>query len=150
MLADFAFQAYKKGRNVLVQSDRVEHLEMLALLIQKCGVPPGEFAFYVGGLTKQQREYAKTKRIIMASYQMTAEATDIPQMDTLVMGTPKSDIRQIIGRITRWLDGKKQPLIFDLVDDSSSVFKGYAKTRMELYVTLGAEINRTTVVKKPA
>lgn len=76
MIANFVGAAYKKGRIILVQSDRLGHLEVLASMISSKGVPPGEIAYYVGGMTSSQREVSKGKRIIMATYAMTCVHQD--------------------------------------------------------------------------
>lgn len=147
LIATFIHAAYKKGRCILVQSDRKEHLEVLASMVQSMGVHSAHTGLYVGGLTKAKREEAKQKKIIYSTFQMTAEATDIPWVDTLVLGTPKSDIRQIIGRCTREYPGKFEPLIFDLIDDSSPVFKAYWGARKKIYASLNAVI--TTPAQTP-
>lgn len=144
MLVKFIVSAYQKGRKILVQSDRKDHLEHLFSLVSKSSVPTPEMGYYATGLTKEQREVVKTKRVIFATYQMTAEATDIPTLDTLVMGTPKSDVRQVVGRILRTSPDKKQPIVFDMQDDSSSVFSGYSKSREKWYATVNAQIERIT------
>lgn len=147
IIANFVAQSYKAGRKILVQSDRKDHLEVLASLIASSGVPIPKITYYVGGLTSAQREKAKEGAVLMATYQMTAEATDIPDLDTLVMATPKSDVRQIVGRILRFVEGKKEPVVFDLIDDSSSVFDGYAKTRAKWYASVGAKVQH---IKAPS
>jgi superfamily II DNA or RNA helicase len=141
MLSQFTAAAYKKGRICLFQSDRKEHLDTIYMMLQQLGVPPGVMSYYVGGMDKAQREYAKTKPIILSTYQMTAEATDIPQADTLIMGTPKSDILQIVGRVLREYQGKQQPLLFDVIDSTSNVFAGYWNSRRTYYASIGAEVN---------
>jgi superfamily II DNA or RNA helicase len=140
MMANFITAAYKKGRTVLFQSDRTEHLETIEMMIQKIGVPPSQIGYYVGGMKEKDLEKTKGKRVMLSTYQMTAEGTDIPWIDTLVMGTPKSDVVQIVGRILREHPGKMEPLVFDLVDGTSSVFKGYWKNRKEWYEEIGAVI----------
>jgi superfamily II DNA or RNA helicase len=145
ILLNFTAVAYKAGRNVLFQSDSKDHLERMASMLPTLGVPVAHIGFYVGGLTSSQREKAKQKRVIFATYQMTAEATDIPEMDTLVMGTPKSDVEQIVGRVIRFLPDKKEPLVFDIRDDSSPVFEGYGKARDKFYQSKGANVNRKAV-----
>lgn len=141
VIANFVSAAHAKGRNILVQSDRREHLEQLAAMISKKGVPMGDIAYYVGGLSSSERDHAKTKRVIMATFAMTAEATDIPWLDTLVMATPKSDVRQIVGRILRTHPDKKDPVVFDLVDATSSVFMSYANNRKRWYASIGADVD---------
>lgn len=140
LITKFIVAAYHKGRKILVQSDRKDHLEVLATLIASAGIPQANIAYYVGGMTEGQRGLAKKKQVIMATYAMTAEATDIPDLDTLVMGTPKSDVRQIVGRILREHPDKQPPVVFDLIDDSSPVFKGYWTTRRKWYSSIGAEV----------
>lgn len=144
ILSKFTSAAYFKGRNILVQSDRKEHLEQLQAMIMNQGVPAADIAFYVGGMNEAQRTHAKTKRVILATYQMTAEATDIPQLDTLVMATPKSDVRQIVGRILRAFPDKKEPVVFDLVDDSSNVFAGYWNSRQRWYRSVNAQVDKVS------
>lgn len=141
IIATFVGQAFKAGRKILVQSDRKDHLEVLSSLIATQGVPQPKITLYVGGLTKGQREAAKEGAVILSTYAMTAEATDIPDLDTLVMATPKSDVRQIVGRILRFVDGKKEPVVFDLRDDSSSVFASYSGTRLKWYKSIGAAVS---------
>lgn len=141
MIVSFVLQSFQAGRKILIQSDRKDHLETLSRLIATAGVPPQQITFYVGGLTAAQREKAKAGSVIMATYQMTAEATDIPELDTLVMATPKSDVRQIVGRVIRFLEGKKEPIVFDLVDDTSPVFESYFNTRSKWYASVGAKVS---------
>jgi superfamily II DNA or RNA helicase len=140
LIVRFVEAAYKKGRTIIVQSDRKEHLENLMLLCQSCGIHQSMMSMYIGGMTSLQREVAKKAKIIFATYGMTAEATDIPWLDTLVMATPKSDVKQIVGRILRLHEGKQQPIVFDMVDDSSAVFAGYWNRRREFYDGIKAEV----------
>ena len=141
MLANFIKSAYTKGRKILAQSDRLEHIELIGAMLGKLGIPSTDISYYVGGLTENQRTVAKTKRVILSTYSMTAEATDIPDADTLVMLTPKSDVEQIVGRVIREHPDKKQPIVFDLTDPTSSVFMGYGKARQKFYERVGAEID---------
>lgn len=148
-ITGFVKKAYDAGRKVLVQSDTKDHLEILASLFAASGVPTREITFYVGGLTKAQRERAKVGSVILATYAQTKEATDIPELDTLVMATPKSDVRQIVGRVLRFLPDKKQPLVLDLRDDESPVFKGYGQARSAFYKSMGATVQHVKDVALP-
>lgn len=140
LICRFTASAYKKGRVILVQSDLRNHLDVLRGLLTIKGVSQTDIGFYLGGMTAAQREESKGKAVILATYTMTAEATDIPWLDTLVMATPKSDIRQIAGRILRVHEGKKDPVIFDIVDLSSPVYTGYWSKRRAFYNKIGAEV----------
>lgn len=149
ILCNYIHAAFKAGRHVLVQSDLKEHLAILeGMLHSYPGISPQRIGYYVGGMKEAAREEAAKRPILLATYQMTKEATNIPILDTLVMATPKSDIRQIAGRVLRMPSDemisagieKHDPRLFDLVDDDSNVLKGYANNRMSLYRERGYEI----------
>ena len=142
LITNFVSQSYKAGRKIIVQSDRKEHLETLMSLVGSQGVPQYAMTLYVGGLSKSQREAAKEGLVIFGTYQMMAEATDIPDADTLVMASPKSDVEQIVGRILRFVPDKNEPVVFDLVDSTSSVMAGYAANRMRWYASMGIKVKK--------
>ena len=140
-IARFVRKARSVDRKVIVFSDTLAHLDALRLAFIKAGLPAKDVSLYVGGLTKHEREQAKEKPVILATYAYTAEATDIPDLDTLVFGTPRSDVVQIVGRILRLHDGKRFPLVLDLVDPFW-MYETYAKKRAAWYGEVGAEIKR--------
>ena len=60
-------------------------------------------------------------------------------LDTVILATPKSDIKQSIGRIMRETPGKvNAPLIIDVADQWSVFFSMYAK-RAAVYRAGGFE-----------
>jgi superfamily II DNA or RNA helicase len=132
MIIDFIEAAYNKGRNVLVLSDIVRHLEVLAEMIQVRGVPASDIGFYISKNKKNLKD-DKMKRVVLGTYGMAAEATDVPQWDSLVMATPRSNVKQPIGRVLREHKGKMQPLVLDIVDNDSWVYRKYYKSRCLLY-----------------
>ncbi len=144
MLVNFTMTCYHKGRKVMIQSDLIEHIELLRNMCLAEGARTPDTAFYVGGMSREERAYAKTRQLIFCTYKMTSEATDIPDADTLVMGTPKSDVEQIVGRVIRYLEGKREPIAFDLKDMTSPVFAGYWNKRKDFYASIGAEVNTGT------
>lgn len=146
MIIDLAIKAWKRGRYVVVFSDlaRDKHLNHLHGLLVKEGVPEDDIGFYVGGMKDAEREAAKKKHVILATYGMTAEATDVPWWDTCILATPRSNVKQAIGRILREDEGKQRPIIFDLVDYDSRVCQMYYKSRANLYRS--KEINGEVVL----
>ena len=131
---------YKKNRKTVVFSDRLEHLRRLAFLARANGVDPKDVAMYVSGLKKDERERAKTKPLIFATYGMMGEGTDIPWLDLCILATPRSNVKQPVGRVLREHPGKPTPVVIDIVDWSSHVFRGYAERRLEFYKSVGADI----------
>ena len=70
--------------------------------------------YYVGGMKEKDLKITETKSIIIATYAMAEEGLDIKTLSTLVMATPKTDVRQAVGRILRQKHTK--PIIVDIVD----------------------------------
>ena len=70
--------------------------------------------YYIGGMKQVKLQETETKKIVLATYAMAAEALDIKTLATLVMVSPKTDIVQSVGRILRVKH--KHPIIVDIVD----------------------------------
>ena len=125
----------KSGRKVLVLSDRVEHLQDLQRLIKT------ESGMYVGSVDGKKvpsdtlKQNAKC-RVILGTSGKIAEGSDIPDLDTLVICTPKTDVEQLVGRITREYPDKQEPFIVDPVLDTG-YNKALARKRENFYHKLG-------------
>lgn len=153
LIANFAKQAYSKGRNIVIFSDLKDyHLDRIEEALKVIGIPSADIGRYTGGMTKKQREYGSTRRICLTTYKATAKAVDCPWWDFAILATPRSDIVQIAGRIVREYEGKvcalspeakerdengnlkyKTPIILDIVDADSAVFKAYFRGRLKYY-----------------
>ena len=115
------------NRKILVLSERREHLEMLCHWTSQhfdCGL-------YMGGMKKENLKESETKKIIFGTYAMASEGLDIPTLDTLILASPKSDVKQSVGRILR-KEGENKPLVIDIVDNYS-VFLGQWRKRKAFY-----------------
>lgn len=151
LIAKFVRLAYEKGRTTIVFSETIGHLRAMRAEVLASGVPVKDTGWYVGldsevyegpaASRKKQREQAKVKRVVFATYKMCSEGTDIPWLDTCVLGAPRSDVNQIVGRIRREYPNKNTPLVFDPVDSDSPVFAGYARQRRDWYLSLKAKVN---------
>ena len=123
----------EKGRKILVLSDRIEQLERFFESLN-------EADFFIGGMSEFEREKARKSQVILGTYQYAKEGLDIPELDTLVLATPKSSIIQPAGRILRICEGKKQPLIVDIADNDINILKRFAMFRGHQYKSLGFKI----------
>jgi superfamily II DNA or RNA helicase len=101
-------------RKILILSDRIEHLEELKKLIDIIDIYSCEF--YIGGMKQSKLDTASEADIILGSYGMASEGLDIPALNTLILATPRREVEQAVGRITRRADHPVQPLIIDIVD----------------------------------
>jgi len=120
--------------------DTLEHIRTMRKLLVAAGVPGKDIGDYVGGMSESELDRSKAKPIILATYAMMKEGTNIPWLDTVILCTPKSDVRQAVGRIRREYPGKKQAVVMDIRDDDSPVFKGYARSREKWYRSIGCQI----------
>jgi superfamily II DNA or RNA helicase len=137
LIVDFVKEAYDKGRYTVVLSDLSVDLYLgeLRRLLVASGVPDKEIAYYIGGMTEKQRDEAVTKKVVLATYSMAAENTDVPWWSALVLATPRANVKQAIGRVLREYPDKPQPVILDIVDSDSPVFTQYYAARKRLYLS---------------
>jgi superfamily II DNA or RNA helicase len=123
----------KDGTHVLALSDRREHLKYLHEQIDERKI--SSVGYYVGGMKQKDLKESESKRFVLGTFTMAAEALDIATLNTLLLMTSHSGgsvHTQSCGRILRKDHGEITPTIWDIVDDFST-YKNQAKKRMEYY-----------------
>ena len=68
---------------------------------------------------------------------MASEGMDVPELNTVVLASPKSDIKQSVGRILRKTDHPVLPTVVDLVDASLPCFARQLHIRKRFYKASG-------------
>jgi len=137
-LAEQAKTGAAAGRRVLVIGDRTEQLlDIRRRLVGK----PFTVGLYVGAVngkrtSKEALFAAKSCNIVLATYGMMQEGSDAPELDTLIFATPRTDIEQVLGRIQREREGKKELLVVDPVFDTGYM-RALARKRRVWYNRLG-------------
>lgn len=139
MIAHLIKLAHEKERKVLFLTDLLVHIDLVRQSLTK-QVPQAKIGVYVGGLSKTERALAACRPVILSTFKMASEGTNIPAMDTCILGTPRSDVRQVVGRILRLHDGKKSPVVIDLLDSDHGLFVQYYRSREKWYRSIGAKI----------
>ena len=86
--------------------------------------------YYLGGMKAKDLKESESKKVIIATYAMAEEGLDIKSLSTLLMGSPKVDVRQAVGRILRKAGGEK--LVIDIVDQHP-IFERHWKKRKTWY-----------------
>ena len=124
-------------RQFLVLSDRKQQLFDFEKLLKENGVE--SVGYYIGGMKQKDLKISETKKVLLGTYPMANEGLDIPSLNGLILGTPKSDIIQTVGRICRVKHENIQPLIIDVVD-KFSIFDNQSKKRFKLYKQYKYEI----------
>ena len=128
-------EKYSEGRKILVLTDRRNHCNVLQRLLNSCD--NNEYTYsentgvYYGGIKNEKLIEANKKRVIFATYHIASEGYDNPELDTLLMASPKTNIEQAVGRILR-KENKNEPEIIDIID-AWSVFNNLFFKRMTFY-----------------
>ena len=125
-----------QNRKILILTERRQHCEYLSKVLNSKGMDSG---VYLGGMKQATRNDSVTKNIIIGTYQASGEGFDVPELDTLILASPKSDVEQAVGRILRQKN-KNEPIVFDIVD-SFSIFKGQYYKRRKFYKSNDFQIN---------
>jgi superfamily II DNA or RNA helicase len=84
--------------------------------------------YYVGGMKESALKETESKKVVIATYSMAAEALDIKSLTTLIMATPKTDIEQSVGRILR--EKHSQPVVVDIIDSHDTFKKQWQKRKV--------------------
>lgn len=100
-----------RGRKQLILTSRLAHAYELQRLIPRSSL-------CIGKIKEKDRDYSNS--VIIATYALAKEGLDIPSLDTLHLTTPTKDkvtVIQSVGRIERNIEGKKEPICYDYVDE---------------------------------
>lgn len=114
-------------RKILVLTERREQCNTL------CNLLPDHISggLYLGGMKESDLNTSNKKDVIFATYSMAAEGYDNKELDTLIMASGRSDIEQIVGRITRQKNSN-HPMIVDFYDDIEGIRQQFYK-RLRFY-----------------
>lgn len=111
-------------RYILILSDRKEdHLYILGDMFDKADFK--DYGYYVGGMKQAKLDESAKKKVILSTYQMTSEGFDVPRLNTVIMATPRSNVKQSIGRVQRKQEFDTQPHIIDIFDQLPTFKSGY-------------------------
>jgi superfamily II DNA or RNA helicase len=127
MICDYLL-TLDESRRVLILSDRVSQLtKMHKILGNKLS------GLFTGKTSEIEKNSTRKKMFMLATYQLASEGFDHPVLNTLLFATPRSSVRQAIGRIYR-KQHQSPPIIIDVVD-WFSVFPYQYKKRKTIYNT---------------
>jgi len=136
MIVDILMKGFKEGRKNLLLTDRRVQIKILKDMIAERGTT-ATVGRYVGGMSPKARGLSEQCDIILGTFQMAQEALDIPALDAGILATPHADVEQASGRICRMLEGKKQPVLIDIVDEEEHIGMPFFRKRERFYLTRG-------------
>ena len=110
------------GRKTLVLSERRRQVEALKKKLDEIGISNG---LCIGGIKQKELDDIVKRNVLLATYSYVQEAFDVPELNTLIFATPKSDIIQASGRILRQTPENRKyiPVIVDIVDSTVGMIK---------------------------
>lgn len=117
-------------RQFLILSDRKQNLADFEKIFKELEIY--SVGYYIGGMKKTELKKSEKCKILLGTFSMASEGLDIPSLNGLILATPKSDIIQAVGRISRVKHENIQPLLIDIVDNFS-IFERQSKKRLEVY-----------------
>ena len=131
-------KSYNEGRNILVVGDYISHLLFFA---EHCEVKREDIGFFTPTADKKDvlkvtdfpngKEAFLKQRVIFSTFKAVRDGNNRKNLDCVILLTPCNNPIQMIGRITRKLEGKKVPLAFDLVDTDPTVKKVWNEDKTE-------------------
>lgn len=136
-------QCVSEDRKMLFLSDRRAHLTDVFDLINEhkiCSV-----GYYVGGMKQSERKESEEKQLMLGTYTMAAEGLDVKSLNTILFGSPKSDITQSVGRILRQKHANVIPKVIDIVDHSLNIFNRQSAKRIRFYKSNNYHIKKIHV-----
>lgn len=116
------------GRTVLFLSKRKDVLKSLHKYFSK--YEPMLIISETGKRTEEEQNFLQNKcRLVFGVTQLAKEGLDIDRLDTLIIHLPMKDTEQAIGRISRVVEGKPQPICFYLLDECPITFSVFMKAK---------------------
>jgi len=131
----------------LVLSDRVAHSKYLHKRLQEFGYN----SVLLIGATRKKTNWTEIRKdesvqVVVASSSIAAEGLDYPRLSSLHITTPTSNLpklKQKVGRIRRFIEGKPVPVVRDYVDNKAFVMEDTPK-----YVLKYSALNRKKFYEK--
>lgn len=146
LIASDIISAVKLGRNPIVLTERTEHVNVLAELLNgECD----NVITLVGGMGAKEKRTINDrletlgeneKFVIIATSKYAGEGFDFPRLDTLLLTLPisgKGRINQYTGRLHRLHEGKTDVVVYDYVDVNIPVLERMYYKRIKGYKSVG-------------
>lgn len=150
MIAGDTLKLAAQGRQLLVLTERREHLEQLAAHLATANLTlitlHGEMRPAEHRSARERLASSDGQRVVLATGRYIGEGFDDPRLDTLILAMPiawKGTVTQYAGRLHRAHPGKHDVAVYDYVDAEVPVLRRMFAKRLRTYRTLGYELADT-------
>lgn len=136
------------NRHVLVFTERVKHSVFLVRRLQslkgRVGTDPKReklVGWYTPSFSRERRHEELKARVIVTTFQYAREGLDVKTLDTVILGSPVSQLEQILGRIFRPCPDKQTPLVIDIFEETIGMYEGMWGKRYAYYTAKEQKYN---------
>jgi len=127
-----------KNRNILVLSDRVEHLNTLYHMLKDNNL---NALLFHGSLSykmqKEAKEKLSTSNIILSTTSYIGEGLDISHLDTIILTTPISYSQRLVQYLGRIGRNNQECIAVDFLDKNIPMLKSSFRKRLDGYKKMG-------------
>lgn len=150
LIAQEILSANKDHRQILVLSERTEHLEWFynrlnpaikSLFVLKGGMGKKQFKRIMDEINEAKDS---SNIVILATGRYIGEGFDLRELNTLFLPFPiswKGTLAQYVGRLHRESAGKTEVIVHDYLDENVPVLARMHQKRIKGYEALGYELN---------
>ena len=132
-ILNLILELYDQGKNILCLTGRIKQVNLFYKFLDNNEYTTGSVGKYLGGMKQSALDESATKQIILGTYSMAEEGLDIENLNVVILCTPKSAIKQSVGRILRKEIYEEHPIVIDLIDIDNQIFKNQSKSRHTYY-----------------
>jgi len=158
LIIDDVAACHKSGRNSLVLTGRVSHVNSLYESLSK--IIPDVICLTGGMGVKKTDEVLKkissipdkNPFVLVSTGSFIGEGFDEPRLDTLFLAMPiswKGTLQQYAGRLHRLRDGKKDVQIYDYVDIHIKMLENMYGKRLKGYASIGYKVKAGNIPDMP-
>lgn len=150
-IVTIAGYAWESGRDVLILSDYIDHLDELWSMLVMAGLPDEDIGMFTrqiparryrgrrklktqSRVTQNKEELQSVRdhaKIILATYGMAKEGFDCPRLSVGIEATPRADATQATGRIRRPYPNKPEPKWFTFYEPEIPMFRAFLNCRLK-------------------
>ena len=123
---------YRKEKNSFLDTVKSHAQEVASdnkLLEAFINIKPEDKSLFI---ESAKNDKLKSK-LVFATTQKIKDGVDCKSQDCLILGSPVRNIEQLSGRIVRTDEGKKIPIIIDIIDIDEQQVRLSAKNRIKFY-----------------
>ncbi len=159
LIIDDIVKSHKDGRNSLVLTGRVEHVNILSKMLKKkitdvISVTGGMGLLKTSEILDEISAKPDNKPLVLVSTgSFIGEGFDEPRLDTLFLTMPiswKGTLQQYAERLHRLYKSKKDVQIFDYVDFHIKMLGKMYEKRLKGYASIGYKVKAENIPESPS